>query len=164
MKFRPLNNLEREVIRKAGKDYGLNVDTALKGKKLIISSGRKEVFATNKLTVKIIEKMNKEPYCAGLFIGEIRKNRFELSLEGAYLFAPFANKKIIIDDKAEQLVLYGRDVFSNSIVSSPKLKEGERCIILNKFGDALAIGEVKGGTQVSIRNIKDRGWYLRRGR
>jgi ribosome biogenesis protein Nip4 len=164
MKFRTLNNYERELVRKTSKVYGLNVDTALKDKKLItVASGRKEVFITNSQTVKLINKMKKEPYSAGLYIGEIKGKNFELDLEGASLIAPLAKKKIIVDDDAEQLVLYGRDVFSNSVVFSEGLKKGEKCIVTNKYGDALALAEVK-GDRLFAKNVMDRGWYLRRGK
>jgi ribosome biogenesis protein Nip4 len=164
MKFRALSEDEREIVRKASKDYGLNIDTALKGKKLItVAAGRREVFATNRQTVKILEKMGRDPYCAGLYIGEIRGKKFKLDLEGAYLIASLAGKKVVVSEEAEQLVLYGRDVFSKSVVSAGDLRKGDKCIIVNRFGDALALGRVVGG-QIFVENIKDRGWYLRRGR
>jgi ribosome biogenesis protein Nip4 len=163
MKFRSLYPDEREIVRKVSKDYGLNVDTALKGKKLMtVTGGRREVFITNRQTAKLAEKIKKEPYTIGLFIGEIKRRRFDLGLEGATLIAPLAKKKVMVDEKAEQLVLYGRDVLSKSVIKGKELKAGDKCLIVNHHGEAIALGRVK-KDKIFVENLKDRGWYLRKG-
>jgi len=161
MKFRQLNEEELEILRSINREFGADIDSIFKGKKLLVALGeRKEVFVTNGDTLDVLEKMKKEPYSAGLFIGEIKKKKFMLSLEGAALISKHAKNKIFVGSKTEQLVLYGRDVFSNSILKSSELSEGSKCLIVNESDELIAIGRVKKGI---VENLIDRGWYLRKG-
>ena len=68
--------------------------------------------------------MSKEPYCLGLLIGEIKHKKFELGLEGTTLIVSMAKKKATVDEKTEQLVLYGKDVFFKSVIAGKNLKIG----------------------------------------
>lgn len=150
MKFRKITKGEAEKIREK---LSIPKDKVI----LIGEAARREVFITTKEVYKTLKKIKKEPYTVGIIIGEFRRNKFFPSLEGVK-FAKY--KKIYVNDKAEQLVLYGRDVFPNSIIKGEKLKPEEKCIIANKKGEILAIGKVE---KDKIKNIIDRGWYLRKG-
>lgn len=161
MKFRQLSEEELEILRSVNREFGADADSIFRDKKLVVALGkRKEVFVTNKDTIDVLGKMKKEPYSVGLFIGEIKKKKFMLSLEGAVLISKHAKNKIFVGSKAEQLVLYGRDVFSNSVLKSSELSEGDKCLILNENSEVIAIGRVKKGI---VENLIDRGWYLRKG-
>jgi len=150
LKFRKITKGEAEKVKEE-----LSIP---KSKVILIGEAeRREVFITTKEVYKTLKKINKEPYTVGVIIGEFRRNKFFPNLEGAK-FAKY--KKIYVNDKAEQLVLYGRDVFPNSIIKGEKLKPKEKCIIVNKKGEILAIGKVE---KDKIKNIIDRGWYLRKG-
>ena len=112
--------------------------------------------------------MNKDPYLAGIKLGELRKHT-SLSLEGAHIFAENTNeKKIVVTDQAEALVLYGRDVFGQSIINHTNdFEENEIVLITNRYGDAIGIGRTRYNADkiqnqgVTVTNIADRGWYLR---
>jgi 60S ribosome subunit biogenesis protein NIP7 len=161
MKFVPLGAFEERAIANLGSEFGVDTRKVFKGKRLLMAmDGRREVYATNPEVVKILSALGRDPYSVGLYIGEVKRGRFFLSLEGAYLLAPHTNKKVIVDDKAEQLVLYGRDVFSKSVVDFSACERGTRCLIMNNKGEPLGIGMV--GKDV-IENLMDRGWYLRKG-
>lgn len=105
---------------------------------------------------------------AGIDIGEMGR-RFRLDLEGAALVAGVSRRNMVtVDDRGEGLALYGRDLFGTSILDvSPDIKANQEVIILNRFGEAIAIGRTRfdiGGLRqdrVTVDIVKDRGGYLR---
>jgi 60S ribosome subunit biogenesis protein NIP7 len=111
------------------------------------------------------------PYSLGLAIGELRKE-FIPSIAGADLFARYGkiNKfYIVVSEKAETLVLYGRDIMGESIVeASDALAENELVILLNTGHEAIAIGRTRfsGNSllqkgRVTVTTLADAGYYLR---
>ncbi len=166
MKLRELNRRELQSLRELREELGPDIDRAFKGRKILIAQeGRREVFVASRRACRTLAAMGKEPYFAGLYIGEIRKGDFVLGLEGAALLGREA-KRVYVSDEAEQLVLYGRDVFSKSVTKVVgELQRGDRCLIVNSRSEVIGIGRFKGPREeVSIENILDRGWYLRSGR
>ncbi len=143
------------------KEFGIDLRRIFPEKIFLISSGRKEIFIVDDFVYKIYNKINREIYSIGLYIGEIRGKYFLISLELASIIEPFTNNKIVVNEKAEQLFLYGRDIFKESIVKEYKrFKLGERCLVLNKRHEVLGIGKYERNI---VKNLMDRGWYLRRG-
>jgi ribosome biogenesis protein Nip4 len=75
----------------------------------------------------------------------------------------------VVSEKAENLVLYGRDVMGESIVAaSNALDENELVIVLNTGFEAIAVGRTRfEGTllfqkgRVTVSTIADAGYYLR---
>jgi|TARA_B100001971_G_C18148745_1_gene514604 60S ribosome subunit biogenesis protein NIP7 len=162
MKLKDLNSKDLEIL-KGITEYGVELSLILKDNILMASDhNRKEIFILKKETREVLCKIKHQPYFAGLFIGEIKREKFYLSLEGGSLITPYSNKLIKINDKAEQLVLYGRDVFINSILKYKKnsLIKGSKYLIVNKKNEFLAIGKFDGKI---IKNLHDKGWYLRKG-
>ena len=111
------------------------------------------------------------PYSLGLAIGELGKE-FSPSIAGADLFARYGkiNKfYIVVSEKAEKLVLYGRDIMGESIVdASEALAENELVILLNTSHEAVAIGRTRfSGNlllqrgRVTVTTLADAGYYLR---
>lgn len=76
----------------------------------------------------------------------------------------------MVGDKAEKLVLYGRDIMGESIVeASDALDENELVIVLNTATDAIAVGRTRfAGSllfqkgRVTVTTIADAGYYLRK--
>jgi ribosome biogenesis protein Nip4 len=112
-----------------------------------------------------------DPYSLGLVIGELRK-QFIPSMAGADLFARYSKRNrfyIVVNENAEKLVLYGRDIMGESIVeASDTLTENELVILLNTSFEAIAIGRTrfpgsllwqKG--RVTVTTLADAGYYLR---
>ncbi|MDQ3867998.1 MAG: ribosomal biogenesis protein, partial [Thermoproteota archaeon] len=76
---------------------------------------------------------------------------------------------IIVNEAAEKSILYGKNVYSRSIISSSSaIKENEVVIILNQEKEAIAIGKTRFGENLLLQNAKiavttmvDAGLYLR---
>jgi len=162
--FRPPTDREMSLLRSLDSEFGIDIGRIIRGKRVVVGEGRrKEFFITNKRTEQVLEEMKKDPYTVGLYIGEERAGSFILGLEGAELIARHCKKTITVNKKAEQLVLYGRDIFPNSVLAaSEPLKRGERALVLNERGEAIGIAKVRLGS-VFAENLIDRGWYLRKG-
>lgn len=114
-----------------------------------------------------------DPYSAGLAIGELKK-QFIPSIAGADLFARYGERKnnkyyIMVSEKAENLVLYGRDIMGESIVAaSEALDENELVIVVNTAFEAIAVGRTRFAGRslfqkgrVTVSTIADAGYYLR---
>jgi 60S ribosome subunit biogenesis protein NIP7 len=112
-----------------------------------------------------------DPYLAGLAIGELKKE-FMPSIAGADLFARYGKKNkyyIVVNEKAENLVLYGRDIMGESVVeASEALLQNELIIALNTRFEAIGIGRTRFAGKlllqkgkVTISNLADAGYYLR---
>lgn len=143
-----------------------------KHKPLIIQ----EVGTKTKLVCLVTDGIEKavqvmDPYSAGLAIGELKKH-FIPSIAGADLFARYGKRNkyyIMVGEKAEKLVLYGRDIMGESIVeASDALDENELVIVLNKALDAIAVGKTRFAgrslfqkSRVTVTTIADAGYYLR---
>jgi len=157
---------EWEVLKGFGREFRIPLQRVFKGRKLIVSEGkRKGVSAVSKGVRRTLSSLKRSPYYAGITLGEIEEGRFLLGLEGAHLIAPFTDRWIKVDERAEQLVLYGRDVFSKSVIETgTELENGARCLILNPQREAIAVGEIQGVEgRIRSTNMLDRGWYLRKG-
>jgi 60S ribosome subunit biogenesis protein NIP7 len=110
-------------------------------------------------------------YRSGLAIGELKK-QFIPSIAGADLFARYGERNkfyIAVSEKAENLLLYGRDIMGESIIeASDALHENELVIVLNKWFEAIAVGRTRFAGRslfqkgrVTVTNIFDAGYYLR---
>lgn len=112
-----------------------------------------------------------QPYLAGLAIGELKK-QFVPSMAGADLFARSGRRNefyVTVNENAEKLVLYGRDVMGESIVeASDALGENELVIILNGRLEAIGIGRTRFAGRsllqkgkATVTTLMDAGYYLR---
>lgn len=115
--------------------------------------------------------MQMQPYLAGLAIGELKK-QFVPSLAGADLFARFGKRSefyIVVNENAEKLVLYGRDIMGDSVVeAADMLDENELVIILNRRLEAIGIGRTRFAGKsllqkgrITVTTVADAGYYLR---
>jgi 60S ribosome subunit biogenesis protein NIP7 len=115
------------ICREPSKEERTQINRALdrwdtfeffKAKTLVIQKvGKKKVvcLVTNWLE-KAVQMM--DPFIAGLAIGELKK-QFMPSIAGADLFARYGKRNkfyIVVNEKAEKLVLYGRDIMGESMV------------------------------------------------
>ena len=115
--------------------------------------------------------MMMQPFSLGLAIGELKK-QFLPSMAGADLFARYGERNkfyIVVGEKAENIVLYGRDIMGESIVeASDALGENELVIVLNTASEAIAVGRTRfagkslfQSGRVTVTTIADAGYYLR---
>jgi ribosome biogenesis protein Nip4 len=136
-----------------------------------------EVAPKNKVVYLVTAGIEKavgvmDPYSAGLAIGELKK-QFIPSIAGADLFARYGDRKnkyyVVVGKKAENLVLYGRDIMGESIIAaSDTLDENEMVIVLNMALEAIAVGRTRFAGRllfqkgrVTVSTIADAGYYLR---
>lgn len=140
-----------------------------KGKQFMIREDGSKTVSLVSEELEAIEKM--QPYLAGLAIGELKK-QFVPSIAGADLFARCGKRSefyITVNENAEKLVLYGRDVMGESIVeASEMLDENELVIMLNDRLEAIGIGRTRFAGRsllqkgrITVTTLADAGCYLR---
>ncbi|HEU4605458.1 MAG TPA: NIP7 N-terminal domain-related protein [Nitrososphaera sp.] len=140
-----------------------------KGRSLVIQeNGSKKVCL---VPGEMEAVMQMQPYLAGLTIGELKK-QFVPSMAGADLFARSGKRNefyVTVNENAEKLVLYGRDVMGESVVkASDTLGENELVIILNGRLEAIGIGRTRFAGKsllqkgkATVTTLMDAGYYLR---
>jgi predicted RNA-binding protein (TIGR00451 family) len=112
-----------------------------------------------------------QPFAMGIAIGDLKKE-FVPSVAGADLFARSGKRNrfyVTVNDNAEKLVLYGRDVMGDSIVEADDaLDENELVIILNGRQEAIGVGRTRFAGRsllqkgrITITTVADAGYYLR---
>jgi ribosome biogenesis protein Nip4 len=132
----------------------------------------------------LIERRRKELFGAGVYLGE-EKPHFEPSPALLELVAAkMAGHKAVVDEKAACLFLCGRDLFTAGIVKMDEPTENGYVLVQDEQGENLGYGlcvdrsaeasakrsaqaaklRRRLGKNVSIKNLLDRGFYLRRER
>lgn len=172
MKFRNPDKNERTRINRALDRWG--AFEFFKDKSLLVTQKDDTKKVLVWLVSNTIEKLMipmTHSYSLGLAIGELRKE-FVPTIAGADLFARYGKRNkfyVVLNEKAEKLVLYGRDIMGESVVeASTALAENELVILLNSSFDALGIGRTRfsGNSllekgRVTFTTITDAGYYLR---
>jgi len=150
------------------------------GKHILVARAKRlEVFLVTDRMLELIVKIKKvgrEPYCTGVFIGILREKRGRLTFRPSLdvmerLFQKAKMNAVIVTAKAEQLVLYGRDVLVEGVLDIlPPIRE--YTLIVNENLEVLALGKpiykpekwkVLDPKTPVVKNLIDKGWYLRRG-
>jgi 60S ribosome subunit biogenesis protein NIP7 len=172
LKFRNPDKNERTRINRALDRWG--AFEFFKDKSLLVTQKDDTKKVLVWLVSNTIEKLMipmTHSYSLGLAIGELRKE-FVPTIAGADLFARYGKRNkfyVVLNEKAEELVLYGRDIMGESVVeASTALAENELVILLNSSFDALGIGRTRfsGNSllekgRVTFTTITDAGYYLR---
>ena len=153
-------------------DYIVDKEILIREKKMH-DSRIKEVLVTTKDNFETT-KDNPSLCHVGLLIGQLRRKSFAPSMAGADLIArvsasfPF----VIVNQVAESLVLYGRDIMNASIIEYGNLNKSDIVvIILNEsriaigIGIAIAVPSAKNtrifDKRIVVKTIMDAGYYLR---
>ena len=172
MYFKPPARAERTQINRALDRWG--AFEFFKDKAILIEKDGKKKVVVCLVTDRVEEVMmihTTNLYRSGLAIGELKK-QFIPSIAGADLFARYGERNkfyIAVSEKAENLLLYGRDIMGESIIeASDALNENELVIVLNKWFEAIAVGRTRFAGRslfqkgrVTVTNISDAGYYLR---
>jgi 60S ribosome subunit biogenesis protein NIP7 len=163
-----LTREERTTLNRAFDTWG--VFDFFKEKQLLVTDENpKKVLIVSSAARQFLSRT--DLLYAGLVIGDLQKG-FTPTIAGADLFA--RNKKkndyyVTVNDKAEQLVLYGRDVMGDSLtIPSESLDENQLVIILNSRQEAIGTGRTRFAGKsllqkgrITITTIADAGKYLR---
>ncbi|MBU0461794.1 MAG: hypothetical protein KJ574_04370 [Nanoarchaeota archaeon] len=127
-------------------------------------------FQVDEAQRAIIEKIRtnakREPRYAGTFLGEEKNGKFKPSIALLDMIAESTDSKVTVDSKAEWLFLCKRDIFGSSIKKA-NVKKG-LVIVQNEQGEPLGYGEMTGeisnSDKIAVKNILDKGNFLRRER
>ena len=167
MKFREPKKKETKVIESALRYFGSEVE----GEIVILESKRKEVYLISAELHDFLKEKDIKPTFAGLKLGEVGR-RFRFTVEGAFFLVKKKKKRVWVNEKGEMLFLYGRDIFSESVVKvSPDVRENDIVFVCNKAGDILGIGKSRYEAdkirsvekdRIVVENLVDRGEYLRK--
>jgi ribosome biogenesis protein Nip4 len=123
--------------------------------------GRKYFYISKELK-EVKDKIPLEPYCEGLPLGQLENNKFVPSIALLDILSNYTDKKVIISKKGQTMFLYAKDVFPENFEKS-KVNEGI-CLVLNEQNEVLGYGELKKGKKNILKNLLDRGDFLRRER
>lgn len=167
MTYREPSREERTLINRSLDRWG--TFEFFKGMQLMVQENGKKAVCLVPGAAKDLAGL--QPYAMGLAIGELKKE-FVPSMAGADLFARSGKKNrfyVVVNDNAEKLVLYGRDVMGDSILeASDMLDENELVIILNGRLEAIGIGRTRFAGKsllqkgrITITTVADAGYYLR---
>jgi len=171
LKFYEDEQEARELLKQA--DVKLNGISGLKeGYNIVIAADeRKEIYFVPKQVYDVYKRIKpyKNPYTFGFFFGEY-KTQIILSLESLYKFAKKSEfHKAIISEPAETPFLFGKDLIAAAIKKyDTSIRKGDLVVVCDQYNEALGIGEAVldfsghlSGKRIAIRNVMDRGWYLR---
>jgi 60S ribosome subunit biogenesis protein NIP7 len=168
--YRLLTRQELTTMKRAFDKWG--VFDFFKDKSILINEIKncniREVYFLSNEIEKIA--LLEQPSYAGLMIGQLKK-QFTLSLEGADLVSKISKHfpYVIVNETAEKSVLYGKNIYSRSIISTSKMiDENEIVIILNPKREAIGIGKTRFADDLLLQDDKvvvttmiDAGLYLR---
>lgn len=168
--FRDLTRQENTIIRREFNRWGIY--NYIQDKVFVINerqNNTKELFVIPLVLKDFI-------YCpdscyGGLRIGVLQNKNFLPSITFFNIVAKCSNNflYVIVSCNAEKLILYGKDIFGDSIIyASPDIKQNSIILILNKSKEFLGIGRsrfqgtrIKENGKVTITTLFDLGMYLR---
>ncbi len=142
----------------------------LKDRTLVCIESREgiEVLLCSQHAAKMLTHQNirDKLFTAGIHIARIRGGRVKPLLGLLNLIGRPSRGYAVVNEKAEKLFLYGRDVFPSSLIEL--VRPPEHCsniiVVLNPRYEPIGWGKLKptkGGP--FIQNLLDLGWYLRCG-
>jgi 60S ribosome subunit biogenesis protein NIP7 len=130
-----------------------------------------QVLITTEPSKDTVNQLSEYPKRVGLVIGELQNKKFTPSLSGAELIAKFGRNfpYILVNEMAEGLVLYGRDILGESVLDVSKgLGQNKKVIILNQNRESIGLGQTRFSGEnifrigeVTVYTLLDLGMYLR---
>jgi 60S ribosome subunit biogenesis protein NIP7 len=167
MTYRKPSREERTAINRSLGRWGAY--DALKGRTFLIREESRKVCMISHELEEIVLRL--QPDYAGLEIGELAK-QFMPTVAGASLLARVSGGGrfyVRVTEKAENLVLYGRDVMGDSITdAATEIDENELVVIANSRGEAVGVGRTRFAgralmqkERVTVTTLADAGRYLR---
>jgi 60S ribosome subunit biogenesis protein NIP7 len=171
--FRPASREELTQLRRSFDKWG--IFEFMESQQLMIKQDRtinkKEVLITTKTSKEIFNLQIFQPKYAGLTVGELRNKKLLPSLSGAEVIARHSKHfpYVMVNERAEVLVLYGRDILGDSVLEvSKRLGQNKIVIILNQNRESIGIGKTRYSVEnifkkgkVTVYTLFDAGIYLR---
>ncbi|MBR9701265.1 hypothetical protein GOV11_05370, partial [Candidatus Woesearchaeota archaeon] len=118
---------------------------------------------------KDILKEVKDPFSAGIFLGE-EKQGFRPTPALIDLLSKQESRRVVLDEKSAWLFLCGRDTLMQGVWKTDEFKTGEPALVSDEEGSILGYGIIKNKFDIKVKNkmflknMLDRGEYLRRER
>lgn len=179
LQFREINTEEYDVIKEQlisslkFRDF----ERIITPFKIIVAEGNwKEILFVSDRMFKTFQDFKdfRNPYFMGFNFGDIAKGKFKISLEGITFISEYIEEKTILSSSGEKKVLYGRNLTKKDLRSFPsQIQKNDMSILINEDQEVLALGkylvdkeEIENleGNQIILKNIMDKGWYLRKGK
>jgi ribosome biogenesis protein Nip4 len=143
----------------------------LKDKQIIIVHGRRrEAYLLSKALWSLYKSLKewRHPYFIGLYLGEIHEKTLQPSLHMCHKLsaATISRTAVIVTPQGEQKFLYGKSLESDHLKKHPEeVSDDLEVLVLNQKGEALGFGLLEQGIggEMKLSNLRDLGWYLRRG-
>ena len=171
--LRSPNAQELTQLRRSFDRWG--IFAFMESQKLVINYDRilkkREVLVSTDALLDTLSKVTLQPDEMGLGIGQIRNKKFIPSLSGADIIAKHSRHfpYVMINEIGEALVLYGRDIFGDSVKEVSKgLDQNQTTIILNQNRESIGIGHTRFSEEnlfkkgkVTVYTTVDAGIYLR---
>ncbi|MHA1860517.1 MAG: hypothetical protein ACTSVF_05430 [Candidatus Asgardarchaeia archaeon] len=174
--YRKLTEKRKTIMKEFLKK--LNVDIGILEKRYeLILLKRRNVHLVNKEMMEFLPKIfQKDPsyasmkiYSVGIFFGRFQGDIFRITIEGARLISHYM-KKVRVNEKGEQLFLYGRDILGESLTYvDPTVSNEDIVSVNNRMDEFLGIGEWvvesrdldRLRKKVVVRNKADLSMYLK---
>ncbi|MFX0079056.1 MAG: NIP7 N-terminal domain-related protein [Candidatus Hermodarchaeota archaeon] len=172
--FTPPSAAEEEQILQGLAEYISEkaVKQFLKKYCLLLAKGRRvEVYLLSSTLWDLYQQIHshRHPYFLGLFLGELSQGTLQPSLHVlAHLAESMKDSvRVVTNQDGEQQFLYGHQLKPQHITELPSnANKMTKLLVVNEHHEGLGYGQLK-TTQTGeprIKNQRDLGWYLRRGR
>jgi 60S ribosome subunit biogenesis protein NIP7 len=171
--FRPANKRELTQLRRSFDLWGIFefMESQVVLMKVDRTNRSRHVLITTVPSKDTLNQPAVHPKHVGLEIGELHNKKFTPSLHGAEIIAKFGRNfpYILVNEIAEGLVLYGRDILGDSVLEVSKgLGQNEKVIILNQNRESIGLGQTRFSGEkifrkgeVTVYTLLDLGMYLR---
>jgi len=125
----------------------------------VLNHGRK-YFLVSEEQKKLSEQIGRDLFSAGILLGE-KKDTFKPTPALVDMISKISDNKVFISKKSEWLFLCGRDVFEENIIK--QVGDNKLVLVQNEKDENLGYGMfIKNGKERLLKNILDKGYYLRR--
>ena len=172
--FTPPSAAEVDQIQQGLAEYipEKAVKQFLKKYHLLLAKGRRvEVYLLSSALWDLYQQIqsHRHPYFLGLFLGELSQGTLQPSLHVlAHLAESMKDSvKVVTNPDGEQQFLYGHQLESQHIRQLPSnVNKMTKLLVVNEHHEGLGYGQLKTAQtgEPNIKNQRDLGWYLRRGR
>lgn len=138
--------------------FGLQLDSSK-----ILKIGKNYYFSNPEL-IELRSKINRDAFALGIYLGCDSGKHFDPSPALIDMLSKMDGaKKIYVNNKAEGLFLYGRNILKESISRNPEKIESGYVFVQNERDENLGFGIFqKQGKQIIVKNLLDKGVYLRK--
>ncbi len=148
---------------------------------IICSALFAESYLISDKLMKAVTKLwgvSRNPYCAGIYLGRLRRSKPYLIPSAMLASAVFSKlgsyvNSVVVSESGLKPFLYGKDILKASVIKTyPKIVSGNYTFVLGSDGYVYGVGiaevsgEEVGGLKdldLVVRNVFDVGWYLRGG-